>query len=115
MGLAIDGNEVHGIAKGGQPFLAMQTNKDGSINFGGSLYAKQDPMVGKKFYINAGATIKYLSHIHYGFSISAETEAPNTVLAVLKDDGGTYYVYNTYEGSSGLCTYAYVSSTDTRM
>ena len=48
MGLAIDGNEVHGIAKGGQPFLAMQANKDGSINFGGSLYAKQDPMVGKK-------------------------------------------------------------------
>lgn len=111
MGLAIDGNEVHGIAKGGQPFLAMQTNKDGSINFGGSLYAKQDPMVGKKFYINAGATIQYLS----GFSISAETEQSDTVLAVLKDNSGTYYVYNTYEESSGMRTYAYVSSADTRM
>ena len=111
MGLAIDGNEVHGIAKGGQPFLAMQANKDGSINFGGSLYAKQDPMVGKKFYINEGATIKYLS----GLSISAETEMPDTVLAVLKDDSGTYYVYNTYEESSGMRSYAYVSSTDTRM
>ena len=111
MGLAIDGNVDHGIAKGGQAFLAMQANKDGSINFGGSLYAKQDPMVGKKIYINAGATIKYLS----GFSISAETEQSDTVLAVLKDGTGTYYVYNTYEESSGMRTYAYVSSTDTRM
>ena len=111
MGLAIDGNVVHGIAKGGQPFLAMQANNDGTINLGGNLYAKQDPMVGKKIYINAGATIKYLS----GFSISAETEQSDTVFAVLKDDGGTYYVYNTYEESSGMCAYAYVSSTDTRM
>lgn len=111
MGLVIDGNVVHGIAKGGQPFLAMQANKDGSINFGGSLYAKQDPMVGKKIYVNAGARVQYLS----GFSLNTETEQPDTVLAVLKDNTGTYYVYNTYEESSGMRTYAYVSSKDTRM
>ena len=36
MGLAIDGNEVHGIARGGQAFVSLgNTNADGSINIGG--------------------------------------------------------------------------------
>ena len=40
MGLAIDGNEVHGIAKGGQAFLSIgNTNKYGSINISGRKYA----------------------------------------------------------------------------
>ena len=40
MGLAIDGNEVHGIARGGQAFLAMQENSDGSININGNMFTK---------------------------------------------------------------------------
>ena len=39
MGLAIDGNEVHGIAKGGQAFLSIgNTNADGSLNISGRKY-----------------------------------------------------------------------------
>lgn len=38
MGLAIDGNVVHGIAKGGQAFLAIQANEDGSITYNGQKY-----------------------------------------------------------------------------
>lgn len=39
MGLAIDGNEVHGIAKGGQAFVSLgNINADGSINIGGQDY-----------------------------------------------------------------------------
>lgn len=39
MGLAIDGNEVHGIAKGGQAFLPIdKNNEDGSINIDGRKY-----------------------------------------------------------------------------
>ena len=111
MGLAIDGNVVHGIARGGQAFLTMQTNKDGSINLGGNLYTKQDPIVGKKIYVTDGATIQYLS----GMSITAEAEQLDTVLSVLKDDTGTYYFINTYEGTTGKLTYAYVNSKNTRM
>lgn len=111
MGLAIDGNVVHGIARGGQAFLTMQTNKDGSINLGGNLYVKQDPIVGKTIYVTDGAAINYLS----GMSITAEQETPDKVLAVLKDDTGTYYFFNTYEGINGKLTYAYVNSENTRM
>lgn len=111
MGLVIDGNVVHGIARGGQAFLTMQANKDGSINLGGNLYTKQDPIVGKKIYITEGATIHYLS----GLSINAEVDTPDIVLAVLKEDSGTYYFFNTYEGINESCTYAYVRSEDTRM
>ena len=39
MGLAIDGNEVHGIARGGQAFVSLgNTNADGSISFNGYTY-----------------------------------------------------------------------------
>lgn len=39
MGLAIDGNEVHGIAKGGQAFLPIdKNNEDGSITYNGQKY-----------------------------------------------------------------------------
>nr|DAW18309.1 MAG TPA: hypothetical protein [Caudoviricetes sp.] len=43
MGLAIDGNEVHGIAKGGQAFVSLgNTNTDGSINIGGQDYLNKN-------------------------------------------------------------------------
>lgn len=111
MGLAIDGNEVHGIAKGGQPFLAMQANKDGSINFGGSLYAKQDPIVGKDIFINYGATVHYLD----GYTLTTDSGKLDTVVATLKDDDATYYFYNVFDKSSGQVRYAYVDSKDTKM
>ena len=111
MGLAIDGNVVHGIAKGGQPFLAMQANNDGTINLGGNLYAKQDPIVGKDIFVNYGATVHYLN----GYTINNESGVLDTVVATLKDDLATYYFFNTYEKSSGLVQYAYVKSTDTKM
>lgn len=38
MGLAIDGNVVHGIAKGGQAFLPITKNEDGSITYNGQKY-----------------------------------------------------------------------------
>ena len=39
MGLAIDGNVVHGISRGGQAFVSLgNTNADGSINIGGQDY-----------------------------------------------------------------------------
>lgn len=111
MGLVIDGNVVHGIARGGQAFLTMQANKDGSINLGGNLYTKQDPIVGKKIYVTEGATIHYLSR----FTINVGEDTPNTVLAVLKGSDETYYFFNTYEGISEERSYAYVRSEDTRM
>lgn len=40
MGLAIDSNVVHGIARGGQAFLAMQANEDGSININGNVFTQ---------------------------------------------------------------------------
>ncbi len=113
MGLVIDGNEVNGIAKGGQPFLAMQANKDGTINVGGNLYAKQDPIVGKDIFVNYDATAHYLN----GLTITPDSGDVNrvvTVLKVLKDDENTYYFFNTYKKSSGLTRYAYVKSTDTK-
>ena len=111
MGLAIDGNEVHGIAKGGQPFLAMQTNKDGSINFGGSLYAKQDPIVGKDIFVNYGATVHYLD----GYTFTTDSGNLDTVVATLKDDDATYYFFNVFDKSSGQVRYAYADSKDTKM
>lgn len=111
MGLAIDGNVVHGIARGGQPFLAMQANKDGSINLGDNLYAKQDPIVGKKIYVNEDARVQYLS----GDSFTTDADQLETVLAVLKDGMGTYYFFQAYEKSSGQLRYAYVPSEVTRM
>lgn len=45
MGLAIDGNVVHGIAKGGQAFVSLEnTNADGSINIGGQDYLSKNKM-----------------------------------------------------------------------
>ena len=45
MGLAIDGNEVHGIARGGQAFVSLgNTNTDGSINIGGQDYLSKNKM-----------------------------------------------------------------------
>lgn len=39
MGLAIDGNVVHGIARGGQAFISAEdANANGSINIGGQDY-----------------------------------------------------------------------------
>lgn len=40
MGLAIDGNVVHGIARGGQAFVAMQANNDGTININGNVFTQ---------------------------------------------------------------------------
>lgn len=40
MGLAIDGNVVHGIARGGQAFLAMQANNDCTININGNVFTQ---------------------------------------------------------------------------
>ena len=59
MGLAIDGNEVHGIAKGGQAFVSLgnPNNKDGSINIGGQDYLSKNKMKIKStrsFDINIG-------------------------------------------------------------
>ena len=45
MGLAIDGNEVHGIARGGQAFVSLgNVNTDGSINIGGQDYLNKNKM-----------------------------------------------------------------------
>ncbi|NRO85264.1 hypothetical protein IMAU10149_01856 [Lactobacillus helveticus] len=45
MGLAIDGNEVHGIARGGQAFVSIgNANTDGSINIGGQDYFNKNKM-----------------------------------------------------------------------
>ena len=59
MGLAIDGNEVHGIARGGQAFVSIgNTNADGSISLNGQDYLNESNMEIKdtgKFYISIGA------------------------------------------------------------
>lgn len=45
MGLAIDGNVVNGIARGGQAFVGLgNTNADGSINIGGQDYFSKNKM-----------------------------------------------------------------------
>lgn len=45
MGLAIDGNAVNGIARGGQAFVGLgNTNADGSINIGGQDYFSKNKM-----------------------------------------------------------------------
>lgn len=45
MGLAIDGNEVHGIARGGQAFVSIgNTNTDGSISIGDQNYLSKIKM-----------------------------------------------------------------------
>lgn len=38
MGLAIDGNVVHGLAVSGQSFQPLVTNEDGSLNVNGKKY-----------------------------------------------------------------------------
>lgn len=110
MGLAIDGNVVQGIAKGGQPFLAMQANNDGTINLGGNLYAKQDPIVGKDIFVNYGATVHYLD----GYTLITDYAPLYTIVATLKDDDTTYYFFNVFDKSSGQVRYAYVDSQDTK-
>ena len=40
MGLAIDGNVVHGLAVSGQPFFPITRNNDGSIDFEGQNYSE---------------------------------------------------------------------------
>ncbi len=45
MGLAIDGNEVHGIARGGQAFISLgNTNGDGSLSIDGQDYLSKSKM-----------------------------------------------------------------------
>ena len=46
MGLAIDGNEVHGIARGGQAFVSIGNvnSTDGSLNIGGQYYLNESKM-----------------------------------------------------------------------
>ncbi len=111
MGLAIDGNVVHGIARGGQAFLAMQANNDGTINLGGNLYAKQDPIVGKDVFVNYGAKVCYLN----GYTLNTDSGQLDTVVATLKDDDTTYYFFNVFDKSSGQVRYAYVDSKNTKM
>ncbi len=59
MGLAIDGNEVHGIARGGQAFISLgNTNGDGSLSIDGQDYLSKSKMNIKntgKFNIKFGA------------------------------------------------------------
>lgn len=61
-GLAINGNVVHGFAVGGQAFLPVTTNKDGSLNVNGKKYEES----GKYYYkesIDAGSD-GYITYDH---------------------------------------------------
>ena len=111
MGLAIDGNVVHGIARGGQAFLAMQANNDGTINLGGNLYAKQDPIVGKDIFVDHDSAAYYL----IGDELDTDSRQLYTVVATLKDDSATYYFFKVFDKSSGQNLYAYVDSRDAKM
>ena len=59
MGLAIDGNVVHGIAKGGQAFLPITKNKDGSVVIDGHTY--NDSLIGKRASGLSNSTQYYLT------------------------------------------------------
>ena len=65
MGLAINGDVVHGLAVGGQSFQPVTRNSDGSITFEGQNYAKGasdgyiPSLLGKKVSIPHYATVYY--------------------------------------------------------
>lgn len=59
MGLAIDGNVVHGIARGGQAFLPITKNKDGSVVIDGHTY--NDSLIGKRASGISSSTQYYLT------------------------------------------------------
>lgn len=58
MGLAIDGNVVHGIARGGQAFLPITKNADGSVVIDGHTY--NDSLIGKRASGLSNSTQYYL-------------------------------------------------------
>lgn len=53
MGLSIDGNVVHGIARGGQPFYSLNKNSD-SLTINGKIYRATNNDKDIKFVTSAG-------------------------------------------------------------
>ena len=81
MGLAIDGNEVHGIARGGQAFVSLgNANADGSVNIGGQDYFNKNKM-----------TIKDTGNFNISFTKESDGTAdpvPIDVTSELSNYGG---------------------------
>ena len=88
MGLAIDGNEVHGIARGGQAFVSLgNVNTDGSLNIGGQGFLSKNKMkikdtgdfdLGFSESINSG-TIDVTSNLsNYGGHLAIFIITPST-------------------------------------
>lgn len=69
MGLAIDGNVVHGIARGGQAFLPITKNKDGSVVIDGHTY--NDSLIGKRASGLSNSTQYYLTAAYDGWYFHA--------------------------------------------
>lgn len=65
MGLAIDGNVVNGIARGGQAFLPITKNTDGSVAIDGHTY--NDSLVGKRASGLSNSTQYYLTGASDGY------------------------------------------------
>lgn len=75
MGLAIDGNEVHGIARGGQAFLPIdENNADGSITYNGQKYIdlanasfKITKIDDGSHFLDSGDTFETIEDINFTF------------------------------------------------
>ena len=71
MGLAIDGNEVHGVAHGGQAFVSLESaNEDGSINIDG----RKQAAMPVSFTISKGTHL-LRGNVEGGYNLSTDCDA----------------------------------------
>ncbi|NRO47692.1 hypothetical protein IMAU30132_00042 [Lactobacillus helveticus] len=96
MGLAIDGNEVHGIARGGQAFVSLESaNKDGSINIDGKNYYPFAENPSGRYKI--AGTDANLNPIEINFTISEDGKLTVTKTSNAVYQGTTYLPINQIE------------------
>ena len=120
MGLAIDGNEVHGIAKGGQAFIPY-SNKLFDFSkavFDTKIYFSKNALIGEPdvnsghFMVafqntwNLASTYNNFSDCRIvGATYISEDNVNTTTLTTLNAGAGLYYLFSVYSNESGATSY----------
>ena len=120
MGLAIDGNEVHGIAKGGQAFIPY-SNKLFDFSkavFDTKIYFSSEALIGNTDVSNGHFMVTFQqadnmarSHDDFddcrivGATYISENNVDTTTLFTLDAGAGLYYLFSVYAYSSSTASY----------
>ena len=120
MGLAIDGNEVHGIARGGQAFVPY-SNKlfdFAKATFGTKIYFSSKALIGETDVNNGYFMVTFqqaddMASTHddfddcriVGATYISENNVDTTTLIALDTGAGLYYLFSVYTYSSSTGSY----------